>query len=57
MFYTWNQICHHLNYALFIFVLINSKKKQAASHGSSIPKDKQHCSTHDKELKQNTKFN
>lgn len=57
MFYTWNQLCHHLNYVLFIFVLTNSQKKtQLASPGSFITKDKQHCTTHDKELKQNTKL-
>lgn len=45
----------------FIYFCLNKfththTKKQPASPGSSIPKDKQHCSTHDKELKQNTKF-
>lgn len=32
MFYTWNQLCHHLNYALFIFVLTNSQKKPNQHH-------------------------
>lgn len=33
-----------------------TKKTQPASPGSFITKDKQHCTTHDKELKQNTKL-